>query len=131
MKLIASSLITKGRGRQRHIPCGFQPSKIEISYAPLYFSTLGAMEELQRSDALPALRRFIYLHQSGVVPRLRTWVEWLSEGRSRDVEGDLIGVTDTQAREQLTDALQGDWEVFIYEPPGYRMQCATHQEAQP
>lgn len=131
MKLIASSLITKGREKQRLIPCGFQPPEIEISYASLYFSTLGAMEELQRSDGLPALRRFIYLHQSGVVPRLRTWIEWLSEGRSQDVEGDLIGMTDARAQERLTDALQGDWDVLIYEPPGYSQECATHQEAQP
>ncbi|MFG5776984.1 hypothetical protein ACFIQF_07895 [Comamonas sp. J-3] len=128
MKLIASITITKGREKHRLIPCGFQPSKIEISYALLYFSTLGVMEELQRSDALRAPRQFIYLHQTGVVPSLRTWLEWLSEGRSRDVEGDLIGMTDARAQERLTDALQGDWDVL---PPGYSQQCATHQEAQP
>ena len=133
MKLIALNLITKGREKHRLIPCGFQPPEIEISYAPLYFSTLGVMEELQRSDALRAPRQFIYLHQTDprMVPRLRMWLEWLSEGRSLDAEGELIAATDARAKDQLTEAFQGDLAVLIYEPPGYPMQCSMHQEAQP
>ncbi|PAT35166.1 hypothetical protein [Vandammella animalimorsus] len=67
----------------------------------------------------PAPLQGVYLHQRGVIPRFRVWIEWLSEGRTRDVEIELIDMNKGDPAQTLSDALLREWQVLIYEPPGY------------
>ena len=42
----------------------------------------------------PAPLQVVYLHQrdAGMIARYRTWANWLSEGRTRAVESELIAM---------------------------------------
>ena len=93
MKLIATSSIELGRGEHRLAPCGFRDDEIEISYKPSKFSRVAVKEETRLSAPNPlAPLQVVYLHQrdAGMIARYRAWTEWLSEGRTRAVECELI-----------------------------------------
>lgn len=65
--------------------------------------------------------RLLYLHQrdAGMTSRYRGWTDWLSEGRTRIVESELIAMGKEPHSALLRDALSGCWDVLIYEPPGW------------
>ena len=64
---------------------------------------------------------FVYLHASGTktIPRYRAWAEWLSEGRTRAIVGELIALEGHDPTQALARASAHDWQMLIYEPPGY------------
>ena len=129
MKLIATNSIKLGRGEHRLAPCGFRDDEIEISCKTSKFSRVAVKEETRlTAPNPPAALQVVYLHQrdAGMIARYRAWTEWLSAGRTRAVESELIAMdggdpAQAQAQAQaLARASVCEWQVLIYEPPGYR-----------
>ena len=129
MKLIATNSIKLGRGEHRLAPCGFRDDDIEISRKPSKFSRVAVKEETRlTAPNPPAPLQVVYLHQRdpGMIARYRAWTDWLTEGRTRAVESELIAMdggdpAQAQAQAQaLARASVCEWQVLIYEPPGYR-----------
>jgi len=79
----------------------------------------------------PAPLQVVYLHQrdAGMMARYRAWANWLTEGRTRAVESELIAMDGGDPAQALSRASVCDWQVLIYEPPGYP--CPVSAEAQP
>ena len=95
MKLIATNSIKLGRGEHRLAPCGFRDDEIEISHESSNFSRVAAKEETRlTAPNPPAPLQVIYLHQRdpGMIARYRAWADWLSVGRTRAVESELIAM---------------------------------------
>ncbi len=123
MKLIATSPIKLGRGEHRLAPCGFRDDEIEISYKPSKFSRVAVKEETRLTEPNPpAPLQVVYLHQrdAGMIARYRTWADWLTEGRTRAVESELIAMDGGDPAPALSRASVCEWQVLIYEPSGYR-----------
>lgn len=76
----------------------------------------------QGGPLAPEPLRFAYLYQpgTGMISRLRVWNEWLSKGGTRDVEGELIAMDGDAS--PLAGAAECEWQVLIYEPPGWNTQ---------
>ena len=74
---------------------------------------------MQDFEELTKPFQFIYLHQRQMLPRYRIWAEFLSKCRSVDIEGLLVEVGTADPLAVLADAPLSDWQVLIYEPPGY------------
>ena len=123
MNLIASNPINLGRVEHRLISCGFAGDEIDFSCKSSKFSRLEVKEELQLTNpiATTAPLQYVYLHQSdaGTISRYRAWAEWLSEGRTRAIGGELIPMEGNDPTQALARASVHDWQVLIYEPPGY------------
>lgn len=131
MKLIATSSINLGRGEHRLVPCGFRDDEIEISRKPSKFSRVAVKEEIRlTAPKLPAPLQVVYLHQrdAGMIARYRTWADWLTEGRTRAVESELIAMDGGGPTQALAHASVCEWQVLIYEPPGYL--CPASAEVQ-
>ena len=64
---------------------------------------------------------FVYLHTTGTktISRYRAWADWLSEGRTRAIVGELIPMEGNDATQALARTSVHDWQVLVYEPPGY------------
>jgi hypothetical protein len=79
----------------------------------------------------PAPLQVVYLHQrdAGMIARYRAWTDWLTEGRTRAVESELIAMDGGDPAPALSRASVCEWQVLIYEPPGYP--CPASAEAQP
>ena len=123
MKLIATSSIKLGRGEHRFAPCGFRDDEIEISRKSSKFSRVAVKEETRlTAPNPPAPLQVVYLHQrdAGMIARYRAWTNWLSEGRTRAVESELIAMDGGDPAHALSRAPVCDWQVLIYEPPGCR-----------
>ena len=75
----------------------------------------------------PAPLQVIYLHQrdAGMIARYRAWAEWLSEGRTRAVESELTAMDGADPAPALSRASVCEWQVLIYEPPGYPRPTST------
>ena len=123
MNLIASNPINLGRVEHRLISCGFAGDEIDFSCKSSKFSRLEVKEELQLTNpiATTAPLQYVYLHQcdAGVIPRYRAWAEWLSRGRTRAIVGELVPMDGNDLIQALARASAHDWQVLIYEPPGY------------
>jgi len=122
MKLIATSSIDPGERKHRLAPCGFRDDEIEISCKPSKFSRVAVKEEIPLpAPNPPAPLQVVYLHQRdpGMIARYRAWADWLSEGRTRAVESELIAMDGGDPAQALSRASVCDWQVLIYEPPGY------------
>ena len=123
MKLIANNSINWGRGKHRLDPCGFRDDEIEISYKTSKFSRVAVKEEMRlTAPNPPAPLQAVYLHQRdpGMIARYRAWTDWLSEGRTRAVESELIAMDGGDPAQALARASVCEWQVLIYEPPGCR-----------
>ena len=123
MKLIATTSINLGRGEHRLAPCGFRDDEIEISRKSSKFSRVAVKEEIRlTAPKPPAPLQVVYLHQRdvGMITRYRNWANWLSEGRTRAVESELIAMDGGDPAQALSRASVCDWQVLIYEPPGCR-----------
>ena len=132
MKLIANNSIKLGRGEHRLAPCGFRDDEIEISCKPSKFSRVAVKEETRlTAPNPPAPLQVVYLHQrdAGMIARYRAWTNWLSEGRTRAVESELIAMDGGDPAPALSRASVCEWQVLIYEPPGYP--CPAPAEVQP
>ncbi len=130
MELIATNSINWGRGEHRHIPCGFAGAEIEISRKPSKFSRVAVKEETRlTAPNPPATLQLVYLHQrdAGMIARYRTWADWLSEGRTRAVESELIAMDGGDPAQALAHTSVREWQVLIYEPPG----CVGPRPASP
>ena len=128
MKLIATNSINLGRREHRLAPCGFAGSEIEISCKPSKFSKLAVKEEIRlTAPNPPAPLQVIHLHQrdAGMIARYRAWADWLSEGRTRAVESELIAMDGGNPAQALSRASVCEWQVLIYEPPGYPRPTST------
>ena len=128
MKLIATSPIKLGRGEHRLVPCGFRDDEIEISCKPSKLSRVAVKEETRLTTPNPpAPLQAVYLHQpdAGMIARYRAWTEWLSEGRTRAVESELIAMDGGDPAPALSRASVREWQVLIYEPPGYPCPAST------
>ena len=128
MKLIAASSIKLGRGEHRLAPCGFRDDEIEISYKLAKFSRVAVKEETRlTAPNPPALLQVVYLHQRdpGMIARYRAWTDWLTEGRTRAVESELIAMDWGDPAPALSRASVCEWQVLIYEPPGYPRPTST------
>lgn len=122
MKLIATTLIDPGERKHRLAPCGFRDDEIEISYKPSKFSRVAVKEETRLTAPNPlAPLQVVYLHQRdpGMIARYRNWANWLAEGRTRTVESELIAMDGGDPAHALARASVCEWQVLIYEPPGY------------
>lgn len=122
MKLIATSSIKLGRGEHRLDPCGFRDDEIEISRESSNFSRVAVKEETRlTAPNPPAPLQVAYLHQRdpGTIARYRAWTDWLAEGRTRAVESELIPMDGGDPTQALAHASVCEWQVLIYEPPGY------------
>lgn len=123
MKLIATSSIKLGRGKHRLAPCGFRDDAIEISCKSSNLSKVAVKEEMPlTAPNPPAPLQVVYLHQRdpGMIARYRTWTDWLSQGRARAVESELIAMEGCDPAPALSRASVCEWQVLIYEPLGYR-----------
>lgn len=123
MKLIATSSIKLGRGEHRLAPCGFRDDEIEISRKSSKLPRVAVKEEIRLiAPNPPATLQVVYLHQrdAGMIARYRAWANWLSEGRTRAVECELIPKDGGDPAQALSRASVCDWQVLIYEPPGCR-----------
>ena len=132
MKLIATSPIKLGRGEHRLVPCGFRDDEIEISRKSSKFSRVAVKEETPlTAPNPPAPLQVVYLHQRdpGMIARYRAWANWLSDGRTRAVESELIAMDDGDPTQVVCSAAVCEWQVLIYEPPGYRGPAS--EEVQP
>ena len=132
MKLIATSSIKLGRGEHRLAPCGFRDDEIEISCKPSKLSRVAVKEETRlTAPNPPAPLQVVYLHQrdAGMIARYRAWTDWLSAGRTRAVESELIAMDGGDPAPALSRASVCEWQVLIYEPPGYP--CPAPAEVQP
>ena len=128
MKLIATSPIKLGRGEHRLVPCGFRDDEIEISCKPSKLSRVAVKEETRLTTPNPpAPLQAVYLHQRdpGMIARYRAWTEWLSEGRTRAIESQLIAMEGGDPTQALARASVCEWQVLIYEPPGYPRPTST------
>ena len=123
MNLIATNPMELGRGEHRLIPCGFAGGEVDISCKSSKFSRLEVKEELQLTNPTPttAVLQYVYLHQcdAGMITRYRAWAEWLSEGRTRAIVGELVPMDENDPIQALARASAHDWQVLIYEPLGY------------
>ena len=122
MKLIATSSIELGRGEHRLAPCGFRDDEIEISRKSSKLPRVAVKEEIRlNAPKPPAPLQVIYLHQrdAGMIARYRAWTNWLSEGRTRAIESELIAMDGGEPAQALSHASVCEWQVLIYEPPGY------------
>lgn len=129
MNLIANNSINLGRGEHRQYPCGFRDDEIEISCKPSNFSRVAVKEEIRlTAPNPPAPLQVVYLHQPapGMIARYRTWADWLSVGRTRAVESELIATEGGDPAPAVSRATVCEWQVLIYEPPG----CARPASAQ-
>ncbi|MBV7455663.1 hypothetical protein KW843_14375 [Acidovorax sp. sif1233] len=132
MELIATNSINLGRGEHRLAPCGFRDDEIEISYRPSKFSRVVDKEEIRlTAPNPPAPLQVMYLHQRdpGMIARYRTWADWLSEGQTHAVESELSAMDGGDPASTLSRASVCEWQVLIYEPPGYP--CPASAEVQP
>ena len=132
MKLIASNSINLGRGEHRLDPCGFRDDEIEISCKSSKVCRVAAMEKMPLpAPNPPAALQVVYLHQrdAGMIARYRTWANWLTEGRTRTVESELIATDGGDPAQAVSHASVWEWQVLIYEPPGYP--CPAPAEVQP
>lgn len=132
MNLIANNSINLGRGEHRQYPCGFRDDEIEISCKPSKFSRVAVKEETRLTvPNPPAPLQVVYLHQrdAGMIARYRAWTEWLSAGRTRAVERELIAMDGDAPALAPSRASVCEWQVLIYEPPGYP--CPVSAEVQP
>ena len=132
MKLIANNSIKLGRGEHRLDPCGFRDDEIEISRTSSKLARVAVKEEMRlTAPNPPAPLQAVYLHQrdAGMIARYRTWADWLSEGRTRAVESELIAIDGEGPAQALSRASVCEWQVLIYEPPGYL--CPQSAEVQP
>ena len=132
MKLIATNSIELGRGEQRLAPCGFRDDEIEISRKSSKLPRVAVKEEIRlTAPKPPAPLQVVYLHQrdAGMIARYRAWTEWLSAGRTRAVESELIAMDGDDPARALARASVCEWQVLIYEPPGYL--CPAPAEVQP
>ena len=123
MKLIANNSIKLGRGEHRLDPCGFRDDEIEISRTSSKLARVAVKEEMRlTAPNPPAPLQAVYLHQrdAGMIARYRTWADWLSEGRTRAVESELIAMDGGDPAQALARASVCEWQVLIYEPSGYR-----------
>ena len=121
MKLIANNSIKLGRGEHRLDPCGFRDDEIEISCKTSKFSRVAVKEETRlTAPNPPAPLQVVYLHQrdAGMIARYRTWADWLTEGRTRAVESELIAMDGGAPAPAPSHASVCEWQVLIYEPPG-------------
>ena len=131
MNLIATNPMELGRGEHRLAPCGFPGDEIEISCKPSKFSRVAVKEETRlTAPNPPAPQQVVYLHQrdAGMIARYRAWAEWLSEGRTRAVECELIPKDAGNPAQALSRPSVCEWQVLIYEPPGYL--CPASAEVQ-
>ena len=122
MKLIATSSIKLGRGEHRLDPCGFRDDEIEISRMSSKLPRVAVKEEIPlTAPNPPAALQVIYLHQrdAGMIARYRAWANWLSEGRTRAIESELIAMDGGDPTQAVSRASVCEWQVLIYEPPGY------------
>jgi len=122
MKLIAASSIELGRGEHRLAPCGFRDDEIEISRKSSKLPRVAVKEEIRlTAPNPPAPLQVVYLHQRdvGMIARYRAWADWLTEGRTRAVESELIAMDGGNPAQALSHASACEWQVLIYEPPGY------------
>ena len=123
MNLIASNPINLGRVEHRLISCGFAGDEIDFSCKSSKFSRLEVKEDSPLNNPIQttAALQYVYLHQSdaGTIPRYRAWVEWLSEGRMLAIVGELIPMEGNDPILALARASVHDWQVLIYEPPGF------------
>ena len=122
MKLIATNSIELGRGEHRLAPCGFRDDEIEISRKSSKLPRVAVKEEIRlTAPKPPAPLQVVYLHQrdAGMIARYRAWTNWLSEGRTRAVESELIAMDGGDPAQAVSHASVYDWQVLIYEPPGY------------
>ena len=132
MKLIATTSIDPGERKHRLAPCGFRDDEIEISCKSPNFSRVAVKEEIPLPvPNPPAPLQVVYLHQrdAGMIARYRAWTNWLSEGRTRAVESELIAMDGGDPAPALSRASVCEWQVLIYEPPGYP--CPAPAEVQP
>ena len=132
MELIATNSIKLGRGEHRLAPCGFPGHEIEISCKPSKLPRVAVKEEIRLTTPNPpAPLQVVYLHQrdAGMIARYRTWTDWLTEGRTRAVESELIALDGGDPAQALSRASACEWQVLIYEPPGYP--CPVSAEVQP
>ena len=132
MNLIANNSINLGRREHRQYPCGFRDDEIEISCKPSNFSRVAVKEEIRlTAPNPPAPLQVVYLHQPdpGMIARHRTWADWLSVGRTRAVESELIALEGGDPAPAISRATVCEWQVLIYEPPGYP--CPASAEVQP
>ena len=132
MELIATNSIDPGERKHRLAPCGFPDDEIEISRKSSKFSRVAVKEENPlTAPNPPAALQVIYLHQRdpGMIARYRAWTNWLSEGRTRAVESELIAMDGGDPAPALSRASVCEWQVLIYEPPGYP--CPAPAEVQP
>ena len=123
MKLIAANSIDPGERKHRLAPCGFRDDEIEISCKPSKFSRVAVKEETRlTAPNPPAPLQVVYLHQrdAGMMARYRAWANWLSEGRTRTVESELIAMDGGDPAQAVSRASVCEWQVLIYEPPGCR-----------
>lgn len=123
MKVRATSSRGLGRREHRLIPCGFAAGELDSYCKTSAASRLGAKENLQLNETRPsnAPLQFVYLHQrdAGMIRRYRAWIDWLTKGRTRDVQGELIAMGGHAPAQALALAAECDWQFLIYEPPGY------------
>lgn|GEM_PF-4133026 len=122
MKLIATNSIDSGERKHRLAPRGLRDDEIEISCKSSKFSRVAVKEEIRlTAPKPPAPLQVVYLHQrdAGMVARYRAWADWLSEGRTRAVESELIAMDGGDPALALSHASACEWQVLIYEPPGY------------
>ncbi|WP_406624545.1 hypothetical protein [Acidovorax sp. SDU_ACID1] len=122
MKLIATTSIDPGERKHRLAPCGFRDDAIEISRKSSKLSRVAVKEEIRlTAPKPPAPLQVVYLHQrdAGMVARYRAWANWLSAGRTRAVESELIALDGGDPAHALSRASACEWQVLIYEPPGY------------
>ena len=132
MKLIATNSIKSGREEHRLAPCGFRDDEIETSRKSSKLTRVAAKEEIRlTAPNPPAPLQAVYLHQpdAGMIARYRNWANWLSEGRTRAVESELIAMDGGDPAPALSRASVCEWQVLIYEPPGYP--CPASAEVQP
>ena len=132
MKLIATTSIDPGERKHRLAPCGFRDDEIEISCKPSNLSRVAVKEEIPlTAPNPPAALQVVYLHlrDAGMIARYRAWANWLSGGRTRAVESELIVMDGGDPTQALARASVCEWDVLIYEPPGYP--CPASAEVQP
>jgi hypothetical protein len=132
IKLIAANSINLGRREHRLDPCGFRDDEIEISYKPSNFSRVAGKEETRlTAPNPPAPLQVVYLHQrdAGMIARYCAWTDWLTVGRTRAVECELIAMDGGDPTQALSRVSVCEWQVLIYEPPGNPDPAST--EVQP
>ena len=128
MKFIATNSIKLGRGEHRLIPCGFAGSGIDFLQGMALFLHDGGMEKKQATEnyhdnasvgsGRPLQFLFVYQRSPSAINFYRTWTEWLSEGRTRSIEGELIQLDGNDPLQALACASAHNWQVLIYQPDG-------------